>query len=167
MTLADRIAVMDRGKLIQIATPGEIYEEPNSRYVADFIGDINLLEGTIVSSGGGTTRLDCAETGATVEVDQAADANPGSTAWFAIRPEKVRLTLDPPSEADDRVNVLSGEVWDIAYLGDVSMFHVRLADGAIVKSSQTNVTRIVERPVTWHDKVWLTWPRDAGLVLTR
>lgn len=167
MTLADRIAVMDRGRLVQIATPGEIYEEPNSRYVADFIGDINLLEGTIVSTGDGTTRLDCNETGATVEVGQAAAADPGSTAWFAIRPEKVRLTLDQPPEAAGRVNVLSGEVWDIAYLGDVSVFHVKLADGAIVKSSQTNVTRLVERPITWHDKVWLTWPRDAGLILTR
>ena len=165
MTVADRIAVMDRGHIAQVATPAEIYEQPNSRYVADFVGDVNLLEGRVASAGNGVVRLDCVGTGATVEVSQDLAATPGESAWFAIRPEKVGISLDRPAEG--AVNTLSGEVWDIGYLGDVSIYHVRLPTGATVKSTVTNRTRLVERPITWDDKVWLTWHRDGGVVLTR
>ncbi|MBN9026195.1 MAG: TOBE domain-containing protein, partial [Rhizobiales bacterium] len=165
MTVADRIAVMDQGKIVQIATPAEIYEQPNSRYVADFIGDINLLEGHVSSVEGGVATLDCDGTGAKVQVSQDGGAKLGDKAWFAVRPEKVAISLTPP--ADPGVNAVSGEVWDIAYLGDVSIYHVRLATGATVKATITNTTRLVERPITWDDKVWLTWSRDGGVVLTR
>ena len=165
MTVADRIAVMDHGKIIQVATPSEVYEQPNSRYVADFIGDINLLEGRVASAAGGAVKLDCVGTGATVEVDQDLAAAAGDAAWFAVRPEKVAISLDrPPNGA---VNAVEGEVWDIGYLGDVSVYHVRLPTGATVKSTVTNRTRLVERPITWDDKVWLSWSRDGGVVLTK
>src|SRR3990167_9564639 len=155
MTVADRIAVMDHGKIIQVATPSEVYEQPNSRYVADFIGDINLLEGRVASAAGGAVKLDCVGTGATVEVDQDLAAAAGDAAWFAVRPEKVAISLDrPPNGA---VNAVGGEVWGIGYLGDVSVYHVRLPTGATVKSTVTNRTRLVERPITWDDKVWLSW----------
>jgi putrescine transport system ATP-binding protein len=165
MTLADRIAVMNHGRIVQVGTPAEIYEQPNSRYVADFIGNINLLEGRVAGAGGGKARLDCPGTGAVVEVDEEVKAAAGEPAWFAIRPEKVAISLDRPANA--AVNAIEGEVWDIGYLGDVSIYHVRLATGAIVKATVTNRTRLVERPITWHDKVWLTWTRDAGVVLTQ
>ena len=163
MTVADRIAVMDRGKIKQIATPAEIYEQPNSRYVADFIGDINILEGRVASAGDGKVTLDCIGTGASIAVVQEFKAAIGSTAWFAIRPEKVEISLDRPQEG--AANVIEGEVWDIGYLGDVSVYHVRLPTGAIVKSTVTNRTRLVERPISWDDKVWLSWSRDGGVVL--
>jgi putrescine transport system ATP-binding protein len=165
MTVADRIAVMNNGVIVQVATPAEIYEQPNSRYVADFIGDINLIEGKVASAGEGGTRLACAATGATVETNQTLTAAIGDEAWFAIRPEKMRISRDAP--ADPSVNALAGEVWDIGYLGDVSIYHVRLPTGATVKATITNATRLVERPISWEDKVWLTWSRDAGVVLTR
>ncbi|CAN5367780.1 ABC transporter ATP-binding protein [soil metagenome] len=166
MTVADRIAVMDHGKVVQVATPAEIYEQPNSRYVADFIGDINMLEGRVVGDPkSGNVRMECIGTGGTVSVDQELDAKPGDAAWFAIRPEKVTIALDPP--ADPAVNALDGEVWDIGYLGDVSIYHVRLKTGATVKATVTNRTRLVERPITWEDKVWLTWGRDSGVVLVK
>lgn len=165
MTVADRVAVMDQGRIIQVATPAEVYEQPNSRYVADFIGDINLLEGQITVCNDGFIRLDCGVGGGTVEVDQTMDAAPGGNGWFAIRPEKMTLSLDPPE--NPTVNCIAGDVWDIGYLGDVSIYHVRLAGGATVKATVTNRTRLVERPISWDDKVWLTWPRDAGIVLTR
>jgi putrescine transport system ATP-binding protein len=165
MTVADRISVMDHGRIIQIASPAEIYEQPNSRYVADFIGDINTLEGRIASAGNGMVRLDCIGTGAAVEVDQALSAAPGDVAWFAIRPEKVSISLDRPQNGT--INALEGEVWDIGYLGDVSIYHVRLPTGATMKATVTNRTRLVERPITWEDKVWLTWTRDGGVVLTK
>jgi putrescine transport system ATP-binding protein len=165
MTVADRIAVMDHGRIIQVATPAEVYEQPNSRYVADFIGDINTLEGRIAVAGNGTVRLECVGTGATVEVDQSVSASPGDVAWFAIRPEKVSISLDRPQNGT--INALQGEVWDIGYLGDVSIYRVRLATGATMKATVTNRTRLVERPITWEDKVWLTWTRDGGVVLTK
>ncbi len=165
MTLADRIAVMNHGKIVQIGTPSEIYEQPNSRYVADFIGNINLLEGTVAAVNGGAIRLECSGTGAVVEVDrQEVSAAVGCTAWFAVRPEKVGVSLAPP--ADPSVNAVPGEVWDIGYLGDISIYHVRLAGGATLKATVANQTRLVERPITWEDKVWLTWSRDGGVVLT-
>jgi putrescine transport system ATP-binding protein len=165
MTVADRIAVMNHGRIVQIATPSEIYEQPNSRYVADFIGNINTLEGRVLSADGTTVRLDCTGTGATVEVDQALSASPGDTAWFAIRPEKLTISLDRPQNGS--INAVEGEVWDIAYLGDVSIYHVRLSTGATMKATVTNRTRLVERPITWEDKVWLSWTRDGGVVLTK
>jgi putrescine transport system ATP-binding protein len=166
MTLADRIAVMDHGKIVQIGTPSEIYEQPNSRYVADFIGNINLLEGKVVAANGGIIRLECSGTGAIVDVDQQeVQAVVGDTAWFAVRPEKIGVSLTAP--ADTSVNAVPGEVWDIGYLGDISIYHVRLATGATLKATVANQTRLVERPITWEDKVWLTWPRDGGVVLTK
>jgi len=165
MTVADRIAVMDRGKIIQVATPAEIYEQPNSRYVADFIGDINILEGRIAAGADGVARLECVAAGATVETRQSLDGRPGDQAWFAIRPEKVRISREPPENPG--VNAVSGEVWDIGYLGDVSIYHVRLASGATIKATITNTTRLVERPISWEDKVWMTWSVDGGIVLTK
>ena len=164
MTVSDRIAVMNQGRIAQIATPAEIYEEPASRYVADFIGDINLIEGRIAASGEGGVTLACEAIGATIEASAAPGATAGQTAAFAIRPEKVRISQDPPPPGTP--NVLSGEVWDIGYLGDVSVYRVKLPNGAIVKSTIANTTRVVERPIGWEDKVYLTWPRDAGIVLT-
>ncbi len=166
MTLADRIAVMDHGKIVQIGTPSEIYEQPNSRYVADFIGNINLLEGNITGIEGGAVRLGCSGTGVIVEVAQLEiQAEVGDAAWFAVRPEKIGVSLSPP--ADKSVNAVPGEVWDIGYLGDISIYHVRLATGATLKATVANATRMVERPITWEDKVWLNWSRDSGVVLTK
>lgn len=167
MTVSDRIAVMDKGIIVQVATPAEIYEAPNSRYVADFIGDINIMEGTVTSTSGNgqqrTVAIDC--DGLSVAVAQECGADSGDKVAFAIRPEKVRIALDQPAETS--ANAAYGEVWDIGYLGDFSVFLVRLEDGRIIRAAQANVSRLVDRPITFGDMVWLTWPRDAGLVLTR
>ncbi len=169
MTVSDRIAVMDKGVIMQVATPAEIYEAPNSRYVADFIGDINIVEGKLESvrkvPEGDLATVIC-DSGFKVVVDQpSCNAEPGSAVAFAIRPEKVRISADAP--VDSSVNALSGTVWDIGYLGDFSVFIVKLADGSTFRAAQANTHRLVDRPITVDDKVWLTWPVDAGLVLTR
>ena len=166
MTVSDRIAVMDKGRIVQVATPAEIYEAPNCRYVADFIGDINIMEGTVtgLGEGGSPAILTMNCDGLVVAVEQEAAAVPGSSAAFAIRPEKVRITIDPPAETT--VNAAYGEVWDIGYLGDFSIFLVRLEDGRIIRAAQANVSRLVDRPITFGDMVWLSWSRDAGLILT-
>ena len=166
MTVSDRIAVMDHGVIAQIGTASEIYEQPASRYVADFVGEINLIDCKVKAVNG--RQLTLASTAEAVEI--VADSNDGavrvgSDACFAIRPEKVRISLEPPPPGAS--NVLCGEVWDIGYLGDISIFRVRLENGTIVKATMANLTRIVERPITWEDKVFLTWPHEAGVVLTK
>ncbi|MCC4244215.1 ABC transporter ATP-binding protein [Stappia indica] len=164
MTMADRIAVMDRGRIIQIATPAEIYELPNSRFVADFIGDINLMECKVTAKDGDICRMTSVEFGCEIEVVHPVEAGIGDTVWFAIRPEKVRISFEEPAS---KVNALTGEVWDIAYLGDVSIYHTHIANEQTVRATVANRSRVVERPVGWDDKVWLTWDADAGVVLTK
>ncbi|WP_430258242.1 ABC transporter ATP-binding protein [Neorhizobium sp. IRS_2294] len=168
MTVSDRIAVMDKGIIMQVATPAEIYEAPNSRYVADFIGDINILEGTVTQTDSalgapGLVRID--SDGLSVAAEQECQAVKGDHVAYAVRPEKVRISQEQP--ADMSLNAAYGEVWDIGYLGDFSVFLVKMEDGRIVRAAQANVSRLVDRPITFGDMVWLTWSRDAGLVLTR
>ena len=167
MTVADRIGVMDHGKLIQVSTPAEIYEHPNSRYVADFIGSINILEGRVAKVDGGrqVVRLEGLPVPGAVEVATDAAAKVGDQAWFAIRPEKLRISLEAP--VDRSVNAIEGKVWDIGYLGDSSVYHVRLPSGANLKATVANISRTVEKPITWEDNVWLTCGTDAGILLVR
>lgn len=175
MTVADRIAVMNHGTFEQIAPPATIYEEPASRYVASFIGDINLLEGGLQRNGTSAEFISDV-VGGPIAVDAASDVAAGPAA-LAIRPEKLRISMDEPP-ADPAIGRVSGTVWDIAYMGDVSIFHVRLADEAcegdpaddnvpILRATVANTTRLVERPIAWDDKVWLSWDASAGVVLAR
>ena len=175
MTVADRIAVMNQGRFEQIDPPSVIYEQPTSRYVADFIGDVNILTGRL-GRGEGGWRLDAPALGRSLPVHPADDAAPGEAA-LALRPEKLSISLVEPAPDPDRVAV-SGRVWDIAYMGDVSIFHVRLSDDLvedappgdgvpIMRATIANTTRLVERPIAWDDRVWLSWRIDAGVVLTR
>ncbi len=163
MTVADRIGVMDKGRLVQVATPPEIYEQPNSRWVADFIGDVNLIEGRVVTADAGGTTIESAQVG-TLRAAPAQGVKPGDTVWIALRPEKTRITREAPAAA---VNCVSGRVWDIGYLGDLSIYKLRLDNGAVMKTAVPNLTRLVERPVGLNDRVWLTWAPEAGVVLTR
>lgn len=164
MTMADRIAIMDKGQVMQVATPAEIYEAPNSRFVADFVGSVNLLEGTVARRDGPSATITGAS-GATITVENAGDAGAGSTVAFAIRPEKISVSSRRPS--DDTANVMEGEIWDLAYLGDMTVYHVRLPDGQVVKASALNSARVVDDPLSWHDKAWISFAPDAGVVLTR
>ncbi|THF50880.1 ABC transporter ATP-binding protein [Allorhizobium terrae] len=162
MTVSDRIAVMDKGEIVQVAAPAEIYEAPNSRYVADFIGDINIVEGRLECRGEQSAVIG---TDFTAVIDQPCDLADGASVAFAIRPEKVRISTDPPAETV--TNAVYGEVWDIAYLGDFSVFIIKREDGFVFRAAQANVSRLVDRPITFGDMVWLTWTADAGLLLTR
>jgi len=164
MTVADRIGVMDRGQLRQVATPSEIYEQPNSRWVADFIGDVNLLECKIVSAQGGQTILASAA-GRRLRIAQKTDAAAGQTVWLVLRPEKLWIAHDPPGNGSE--NSVAGTVWDIAYLGDISIYKVKLDDGTMMRATVANRTRMLERAIGWDDKVWLTWPAEAGVIVTR
>ncbi len=162
MTMADRIAIMDKGEVMQVATPAEIYEAPTSRFVAHFVGNVNMFEGKVADRTAGTARITGAS-GAQIVVDNG-DAKPGSYIVFAIRPEKIKVSSKKPAEG---VNALEGEVYDIAYLGDMTVYHVKLDDGQIVRASALNAARISEDPLTWNDRAWVSFRPDAGVVLTR
>jgi putrescine transport system ATP-binding protein len=164
MTVADRIGVMDRGRLIQVATPPEIYEQPNSRWVADFIGDVTLIEGRVVETGAAGTVV-ASEHAGRLRTSAPSEAKPGDSVAIALRPEKVRIALEPPPATGE--NCVAGEVWDIGYLGDLSIYQARLDSGFVMKAAVANLTRLVERPIGWSDRVWLSWAPDAGVVLTR
>ena len=165
MTMADRIAVMDKGQFVQISPPAELYEQPVSKYVADFIGDINLIEGRVEKTDLGKIILGSDMTGGMIEASGESAVKNGDTAWFALRPEKVSIGLSPPE--NPKVNTATGTVWDIGYVGDVSVYHVRLDGGGTMRASIANTSRIVERPISWEDKVFLTWAPDSGIVLTK
>lgn len=163
MTVASRVAVMDQGQLCQVDTPQGIYEAPNSRYVADFIGDVSILEGHATPDGE-TIMLSHAEDSDPIRSKTSADLTAGQTAWVAIRPEKIKVTRERPT---DRANAVFGKIEDIGYLGDVSTYHVRLTTGQLVKAMMTNRERLSHQPFTWDDPVWLSWSDTAGVVLTR
>jgi putrescine transport system ATP-binding protein len=161
MIVADRIGVMDHGRLMQVAPPAAIYERPNSRWVADFVGDINLFEGRL-----GDDCLSVEGTAAgRVRVAAKVDAEPGKAVWAAVRPEKVRIAREPPLPGLD--NCVAGTVLDIGYLGDTSIYQVRVRDGSLVKAAVANVGRVGGRAITFDDQVWLSWPPDAAIVLTQ
>ncbi len=162
MTVADRIAVMDHGRIVQTAPPTEIYERPQSRYVADFLGDINLVEATFAGTTKGTVSLETSQ-GGTLKTVGDVSATKGDVVWFAVRPEKLEISRTKPASGD---NLFFGEVWDIAYLGDQTAYRVKLDNGIFVKASVLNTRVDVDNPITWEDRVWLSCAPDAAMVLS-
>ncbi|MCB1463662.1 MAG: ABC transporter ATP-binding protein [Nitratireductor sp.] len=166
MTVATRIGLMNRGSLMQVATPSEIYENPNSRFVADFIGDVNMIGGTAgkVTKRDGEEYADVkAEGGVTLRARCGGTIRSGEKCWLAIRPEKIAVSKAKPKSA---ANLVSGKVLDIAYVGNLSTYHVKLADGTLIKAQSANRERIARREITWEDEVWLSWSPDAAIMLS-
>ena len=165
MTMADRIAVMDRGRLIEVAPPGELYERPRTRFVAEFVGDINIIEGQVAvgENGGWQIKTRLAEEPLLVH-DPAAALSAEQTVAVAVRPEKMRLSRQKPPPGTP--NVFQGAVWDIGYLGDWTVYRVRLDDGSILRVSRANASRAVEPPIDWEQRVHLFFAPDAAIVLT-
>lgn len=161
MTVASRVAVMDQGKIIQVDTPDRIYETPASVYVADFIGDVNIIEGTATTNGE-HTHVSWAEGQDALVGPSNPDVSGGSRCAMAIRPEKIAIATERPT---DRSNVLQGKVLDIAYLGNISTYHVELPTGHIIKAQAANTRRISRRDYTWDDQVWLSWTDTASVIL--
>jgi putrescine transport system ATP-binding protein len=161
MTVSDRIGVMDRGQLMQVATPSDVYEQPNSRLVADFIGEVNLFEGRLGDDG---LTIEGTAAGR-LRVAGKPDAVPGAIVWVAVRPEKVRITHEPALPGLD--NCVSGTVVDIAYLGDLSIYKLRIRDGSLVKATRANVDGRGVRAAAYGEPVWLSWSPEASVVLAR
>ncbi|MRU15723.1 ABC transporter ATP-binding protein [Roseovarius sp. A21] len=161
MTVASRVAVMDHGRIIQADTPARIYENPNTVYVADFIGDVTIIEGTVTRNGAGYD-VAFAEDQPTLHAETDTDLADGSRAALAIRPEKVSISAEKP---DDKRNALKGKILDIAYLGNLSTYHVELPNGQIIKAQAANTRRLSRRSFTWEDEVWISWTDTAAVLL--
>lgn len=151
MTVSTRIAVMQEGRIAQIGEPHEIYEAPATRYVAEFIGDVNILEGRAQDPATGRVAL---------AIGGEAELGPGRVTGgataLALRPEKIAIEIAREDTAPG-VNACTGLVEDIAYLGDMSIYHVRLAAGPVIKVARTNRIRALEEPIDWESRVRLSW----------
>jgi putrescine transport system ATP-binding protein len=165
MIVADRIGVMDRGWLRQVARPAEIYEQPNSRWVADFVGDVNVFEGVVGEDGFSVEGTPAG----TLRVAAKIDAKPGATVWLAVRPEKMRVTLEPPTPPwqPPPENCAAGTIVDIGYLGELTIYKLRLADGTIVTAAIANTGHAAERPIDWDERAWMSFSPEAAIVLTK
>ena len=164
MTVASRVAVMDEGRVIQVATPAEIYEAPNSVYVADFIGDVNIIEASTKAIGQDQYHLNWIDGQPPLTATSAVPFSEGQQAHLAIRPEKIRISTERPEDAP---NALQGKVLDIAYLGNLSTYHVELPGGQVIKAQTANTRRIARRDITWEDPVWISWSATAGVLLAQ
>jgi putrescine transport system ATP-binding protein len=163
MALATRIAVMDRGKVAQVGTPSEIYEFPQSRFVADFVGTTNLFEGTVAACEPGLITVNCSETGCDLLVDDIGRFTPGQRVWVALRPEKIRLSKQP--QPLPRGNLLKGMVWELGYLGNRSTYQIKTSSGKLVTVFAQNERRTSEWSIDWSDEVYVSWTADAAVLL--
>jgi putrescine transport system ATP-binding protein len=161
MTLSTRIGVMDAGRIVQIGTPKDIYEYPNCKFVAEFIGNINVFQGQMVEDEPDHVRIATPEMEGTIYVNHGVSAASDAVVWAAVRPEKIQLSIEPPEQKD---NVTRGVVKEIAYMGDMSIYLVQLATGKMMRVTQPNAYRHAD-DITWDQQVYLHWHASSPVVL--
>jgi putrescine transport system ATP-binding protein len=162
MTMASRIAVMSEGSFLQVGAPAEIYETPASRFVADFIGNVNLMDGTVAVDRADHVIIDCAD--CRHYVGHGITGNEGMVVSVALRPEKIALTREAPPEID--FNAVQGTIKEMSYFGSFTVYHLTLASGALLKVSQANTQRHRDDALTWGDRAWAHWSPLSHVVLT-
>lgn len=155
LALSDRIALMNQGSIVQIGTPSDLYERPNSSFVASFIGESTLVEGTVVAIPDGTLALDPG--GGAAILPGSGRLRPGERAVLMLRPEKLRMTPEPSAEG------LAATVADLVYVGDISRLELSLAGGLRITAKQPN-RRDLFCP-TVGQTVYLNWAREDALIL--
>src|SRR5580698_1172946 len=163
MALSTRIAVMNRGQVVQVGTPSEIYEFPQDRFVADFIGTTNLFEGTVNGREPGHLIVRSAEAGCDLIVDELGRFGSGQRVWVALRPEKIRLSKEPIP--GNRFNQVKGMVWELGYLGNRSTYRIKTETGKLVTVFAQNDRRTSEWSIDWSDEVYLSWTANCAVIL--
>jgi len=163
MTLASRIGVMDHGQIVQVGTPKEVYEFPNSKFVAEFIGSVNLFAGQLIEDEPSYVRIHAEELQSPVYVSHGISAAPDAKVWVAIRPEKMQLSLTAPTQTE---NTARGVVKEIAYMGDLSVYLVQLASGKMLRVTRQNMNRHDEEQITWEQEVFVSWHDTSPVVIT-
>ena len=166
MSLSTRIAVMDTGRFMQIGTPTEIYEFPNSRLVANFIGNANMFEGRVIENGPDHVIVESKEPECEFYIDHGLSIQEGSKVWVALRPEKIRISKESPTNG---ANTLKGMVDDIGYLGGISTYRVKIEDEHIIEITSQNQTRPKDGnpPIDWDEAVYLSWEASSSVVLIK
>jgi putrescine transport system ATP-binding protein len=162
MTMASRVAIMSEGRFLQVGPPAEIYETPATRFVADFIGNVNLLEGTVEVDEPDHVIIGCAD--CRHYVGHGITGTVGMPVTVALRPEKIHLSRKP---AEDSFNSVRGTIKELSYFGSYTVYHLQLPSGTRLKVSLANVQRHRDDEYTWGDEVWAHWSRSAHVVLTR
>lgn len=162
MTLGNRIGVMDRGRIVQIGTAREVYEFPLNRFVAEFVGSVNILAGQILEDEADHVLVASTEAGSDIYVNHGIEAPPSADLWVAIRPEKLSLSKEP---IDAPYNRTTGTIEEIAYLGDTTVYVLRLTSGKCLRVSRQNRGRYADAELTWGDRVWCHWAPDAAVLL--
>ena len=162
MTMSSRIALLNEGRVEQVDSPRRMYEFPSSLYAANFIGSVNIFSGFVISHEGDVAIIGSEETGGELQVHHSQPLTPGMAVNVAIRPEKIRVTTDTGS-----ANQVTGVIKEIAYLGDVSIYHVDLPSGKRMQFTQSNIQALAEQPLTWDQTVSLTWSSHSCGVLTQ
>lgn len=162
MTLSTRIGVMDHGRIVQVGTPQDIYEFPNNKFVAEFIGSVNLFAGRLIEDEPDHVRIACDELNKPVLVSHGISSAPHAQLWVAIRPEKIHLSIAPPPTDE---NCAHGVVQDIAYMGDTSVFLVRLESGKVLRVTRPNMWRHDEEQLTWDQPVYVHWHPSSPVVV--
>jgi len=162
MTMATRIAVMSEGKILQVGRPGEIYETPATRFVADFIGNVNLMDGTVVVDEPDYVEIDCGC--CRHRIGHGISGNVGMAVTVALRPEKIRLSRERPPGS---LNQVQGTVRDISYFGSFTVYGLELPEGRRLKVSESNVERHRGDAPAAGEVAWATWPDTAQVVLTQ
>jgi putrescine transport system ATP-binding protein len=175
MTLSSRMGVMNHGRIVQVGTPTDIYEFPATRFVADFIGSVNMFEGKLIDDEPDFVRIRSDDLGGLIYVNHGISSPPDATVWVAVRPEKINISRRPPTpgsgthqpEAGQGENVVQGIVKEIAYMGDMSIYLVRIESGKTIRVTIPNVARHTEDRITWDETVYLSWHAESPVVLAR
>jgi putrescine transport system ATP-binding protein len=154
---------MDKGAVVQVGTPAEVYEYPRTRFVADFFGTANLIEGAVTSQDRGMLVVSAPELGADLLVDDVGRYHPGQKVWVAVRPEKIRISKEPETGA--RRNLLKGVVWELGYLGNRSIYQVKTDSGKVLSAFAQNERRTLDWSIDWGDEVYLSWDAEASVLL--
>lgn len=162
MTMASRIAVMSEGRFLQVGEPDTVYEMPNSRQVADFIGNVNMFEGVVEEDEPDHVTVKCPE--CVHYVGHGISGHSGMEVGVALRPEKILLSKEQPEGA---YNWCEGEVIEMVYFGDHTTYHLKTATGKIIKAQVMNNTRDLSCGLTWGDKAFMHWSEQAMVVLTQ
>lgn len=170
MTMATRIGVMSEGKILQIGAPSDIYETPNCRFVADFIGTVNLFKGAVVRDEPDHVVIETPE--CKHYVSHGITGTSGMEVHVAVRPEKMSISATAPTDAEREspaevgFNMAQGVIDDLAYLGSLTTYHVKLDAGMVVKVTHTNAARHEKSHLTWGDRVYVWWCGSDVVVLT-
>ena len=172
LSMASRIAVINKGEVAQLATPSDLYEYPANRFVADFVGSVNIFEGKLIVDDPDKAAVDCPGLGK-VYLNHGVTGPHGADVWVALRPEKMYLHVQGKGKAVEAAakdapeghNFARGVIKGMSYLGDITLFEIRLDSGAMIRVSRPNLSRHDQEDFTWDDKVSMHWRADSPVVL--